>query len=58
MTKCEKCQSNEIKTVGIGTEQIEEELSVLIPDIKIKRMDLDTTRSKHAYQQIIDAFES
>ena len=56
--KCEKCQSNEIKTVGIGTEQIEEELSILIPDIKIKRMDLDTTRSKYAYQQIIDAFES
>ena len=55
---CEKCKSNEIKTVGIGTEQIEEELAILIPDIKIKRMDLDTTRSKYAYQQIIDAFES
>ena len=56
--KCEKCQSKKIKTVGLGTEQIEEELSILIPNIKIKRMDLDTTRSKHAYQKIIDAFES
>tara|TARA_B100000941_G_C28393332_1_gene493952 strand:- start:52 stop:900 length:849 start_codon:yes stop_codon:yes gene_type:complete len=56
--KCEKCQSNKIKTVGLGTQQIEEELSILIPSIRIKRMDLDTTRSKHAYQKIIDAFES
>mgnify|MGYP001222320021 CR=1 FL=1 len=56
--KCEKCHSNKIKTIGLGTEQIEEELSILIPSIRIKRMDLDTTRSRHAYQKIIDAFEN
>ena len=55
--KCEKCTSNEIKTVGLGTEQMEEELALLLPDLSIKRMDLDTTRNKNAYQQIIDDFE-
>ncbi|MFY0686326.1 MAG: primosomal protein N' [Cyclobacteriaceae bacterium] len=57
-SSCEKCNSNQVRTVGTGTEQIEEELSVLMPNIKIKRMDLDTTRNKYSYQQIIDDFEA
>ncbi len=42
---------------GFGTEKVEDELAILYPDIRIRRMDLDTTRSKHAYQNIITDFE-
>jgi primosomal protein N' (replication factor Y) len=42
---------------GFGTEKVEEELSLIFPDASIRRMDLDTTRSKHGHQKIINAFE-
>lgn len=57
-TTCSGCGSNDLKMVGFGTEKIEEELEVFFPDARIQRMDLDTTRSKHAYQRIISEFES
>ena len=43
--------------IGFGTQQIEEELKVLFPDVKIRRMDHDTTRKKNSYSAIIDDFE-
>jgi len=42
---------------GFGTEKVEEELGLIFPKIRITRMDLDTTRSKHSLQQIIGDFE-
>ena len=42
---------------GFGTEKVEDELLIFFPDARIRRMDLDTTRSKHAYQNIINDFE-
>jgi primosomal protein N' (replication factor Y) len=39
--------------LGFGTEQIEEELGTLFPEARIARMDLDSTRSRYAYQRII-----
>jgi primosomal protein N' (replication factor Y) len=57
--KCDACGSSEIKMLGFGTEKIEEEISIhLSSDVKIQRMDLDTTRSKFAYQNIINDFEN
>ncbi len=56
--RCPVCGSTEIKMKGFGTEKVEEELSILFPDAHISRMDLDTTRSKNAYQQIINDFET
>ena len=56
-SKCEACGSSEILMKGFGTEKIEEELAIFFPSAKIARMDLDTTRSKYAYQQIIQSFE-
>jgi primosomal protein N' (replication factor Y) len=44
--------------IGFGTEKIEDELSLMFPDKVIKRLDLDTTRSKNAYSQIIGDFAS
>jgi len=55
--ECGHCGSNRVLMRGFGTEKIEEELSLIFPDASIKRMDLDTTRSKHGHQKIINAFE-
>lgn len=55
---CEACGSTAIRTVGVGTEKIEEDLKILLPEAHIQRMDQDTTRSKYAYQNIIDRFEN
>jgi len=56
-TRCPHCQSADIEMKGFGTEKIEETLAQLFPDAKVARMDLDTTRSKTAYQKIISDFE-
>lgn len=55
--KCPTCTSPRLKTVGYGTEKIEEELSLHFPESSVQRMDLDTTRSKTGYENIIDQFE-
>ncbi|MBI2281763.1 MAG: primosomal protein N' [Bacteroidetes bacterium] len=54
---CNACGSTRITLKGFGTEQIEEELAIYFPKIRIARMDADTTRSKNAYHQIISDFE-
>lgn len=56
-SSCSDCGSQDLKMVGFGTEKVEEDLSIIIPDAKIKRMDLDSTRKKNAFQQIISDFE-
>ena len=55
--KCPDCGSAVLLMKGFGTEKIEEELSLIFPEIRIVRMDLDTTRTKNALQQIINDFE-
>ncbi|WP_299521270.1 primosomal protein N', partial [Winogradskyella sp.] len=55
--RCEACGNATLDTKGFGTEQIEEEVKVLFPDQKVARMDLDTTRGKHAFEKIIHSFE-
>lgn len=55
--KCPACGSIELKPLGFGTEKLEEDLSLMLPEITVKRMDLDTTRKKYAYANIISAFE-
>jgi primosomal protein N' (replication factor Y) len=54
---CSACGHNDLRYKGMGTEKAEEEIGILFPNAKITRMDLDTTRSKFAYKQIIDDFE-
>ncbi len=53
---CPACNSTKLKSVGVGTEKIEEDLQEIFPEARILRMDLDTTRAKNAYQQIISEF--
>ena len=52
---CPQC-GGAMKTIGFGTERIEDEIQHLFPEARVLRMDLDTTRNKNAYQDIINAF--
>ncbi len=54
---CGACQSGDITNKGFGTEKVEEELSLLFPDAAIERLDLDATRSKKAFQTILQRFD-
>ncbi len=54
-SKCPKC-GGEMRTHGFGTERLEEEIKGLFPEARVARMDLDSTRKKDSYQQIIDDF--
>ncbi len=55
---CQACGSNDLRYKGLGTEKVEEEIEILFPAARTARMDLDTTRSKYAYKQLIDEFEN
>lgn len=57
-TQCPTCTSKRIQTLGYGTEKLEEELKLQFADANVTRMDLDTTRSKTGYENIIEGFES
>ena len=58
VSKCKSCGSFEVQIKGYGTEKLEEELHAFFPSASIKRLDLDTTRKKNAYQNIINDFEN
>src|SRR5690625_3686927 len=53
-SKCYSCQSLELTTKGIGTQQIEQLLEELFPKLKVARMDVDAMRRKNAYEKTID----
>ena len=55
---CDSCGSNRLNMLGFGTEKIEDELSIMFPEKVVKRMDLDTTRSKNAYANILNDFDA
>ena len=54
---CPSCGEASIEIRGFGTERVEEEVERAFPDTAITRMDLDTTRSRKAYEQMIADFE-
>ncbi len=54
---CPNCGGHKLTMKGFGTEKIEEELPLFFPDAIVKRMDLDTTRNKNSYIQIINDFQ-
>ncbi|CAM3041416.1 replication restart helicase PriA [Flavobacterium frigoris] len=57
-THCHSCSSVDLATKGFGTEQIQQELTIIFPDYKIGRMDQDTTRGKFGFEKIIDNFKN
>ena len=55
-TRCAVCEDLQPRFTGIGTEQVERTVSELFPTARIARMDLDTTGSKWAHFEILEAF--
>ncbi|MFT2008979.1 primosomal protein N' [Pontibacter sp. 13R65] len=55
---CPACGATTLKSMGFGTEKVEDELKLMLPNAEVQRMDLDTTKKKNSYQQIIADFES
>lgn len=58
MQNCEECNSDSLTYHGIGTEKIEEELQKIFSNAKIKRLDYDNTKTRNAYEKIINDFET
>ena len=57
-TECPACGCKELQTRGYGTEKIEDQVRDIFPEARIARMDLDTTRTRSAYERIISDFSS
>lgn len=55
--RCPQCASEELNGMGYGTERIEDVLGTTFPEARVARMDLDTTRSRAAYEAIIKGFQ-
>ena len=56
--ECPCCESKDIRGRGYGTEKIEDEIRNILPEARIARMDLDTTRTKNAYERLIYDFST
>ncbi|MBO0448361.1 primosomal protein N' [Enterococcus sp. MJM12] len=54
--KCPECGSKKISYYGTGTQKVEAELQELLPEARILRMDVDTTRKKGAHEKILTTF--
>lgn len=54
---CPACGSAHIESKGYGTQRIEEELELLLPNARIGRLDLDSTRGKHGFERVLTAFD-
>ena len=55
---CPACGGTELQTRGYGTEKIEADVRDIFPEARISRMDLDTTRTRNAYERLISDFGS
>lgn len=58
LNKCPKCDSENIKNGAVGTEQVVHKLQEYFPDVKILRMDNDTTSTKNSHQKILSEFKN
>ncbi len=55
-TVCPCCEGTHLMGRGYGTEKIEDRIAAVFPEARVARMDLDTTRSRNAYDRIISDF--
>ncbi len=56
--QCPSCGENAVRFSGFGTQKIEEELSALLPDAKIIRMDTDSTSGRNSHEKLLESFAS
>ena len=54
--ECPTCHSPHLAKMGYGTQRIEQEISTLLPDARVLRMDTDTTSTKRAYEEMLNKF--
>ena len=55
---CPTCGSDKLRSSGVGTQRVEDEVARIYPDARILRMDADTTSSRYAYEEKFKAFEN
>ena len=55
--RCPQCGSRRLKSSGVGTQRVEDELERLFPQARLLRMDADTTSSRYSYEENFKAFE-
>ena len=55
---CPNCENRELRNRGYGTERIEDDIHDVFPEARVSRMDLDTTRSRQSYEQLLHDFQS
>ena len=55
-THCPACEETDLRGRGYGTEKIEDQIRDIFPEARVARMDLDTTRSRNAYERLINDF--
>ena len=55
--QCPACEGVDLRNRGFGTEKIEDDVKVIFPEARVARMDLDTTRTRTAYERIIHDFQ-
>ena len=58
LTNCPNCGSSYLRMGAIGTQRVVEELRNEFPDVKILRMDFDTTQNKNAHSKILQEFQN
>lgn len=57
-TECPACGCTELQGRGFGTEKIEDQIRDIFPEARVSRMDLDTTRTRNAYERLISDFSA
>ncbi|MDO4944138.1 MAG: primosomal protein N' [Ruminococcus sp.] len=55
---CPNCKSDKLKSSGVGTQRVEDEIARIFPSARILRMDADTTSSRYSYEENFRAFEN
>ncbi|MCZ3393954.1 primosomal protein N', partial [Enterococcus faecium] len=53
---CKNCGSDKIRFFGTGTEKVQQQLAEIIPEARVLRMDVDTTRRKGAHERLLERF--
>ncbi|MBQ9417191.1 MAG: primosomal protein N' [Bacteroidales bacterium] len=54
--ECPACQSTRMRMTGIGTERVEEDLQIMLPEARVARMDIDSTQQKNQYLELLSDF--
>ncbi|MEW4193451.1 primosomal protein N' [Bacillus altitudinis] len=54
--ECPECHSEHIRYFGTGTQRVEEELTKVLPEARVIRMDVDTTSRKGAHEKLLTSF--